>query len=44
VIVVERITAEGLQAVYYESIQDDFEYWKESRIIYILGIVIDILK
>lgn len=37
--VVADITAEGAQAVFYRTIQDDFTYWQAFGVVYIWGTV-----
>jgi len=41
-IVVSEITAEGLQAAKYKTIQEDFDYWRGLGTVYISGKVINI--
>jgi hypothetical protein len=41
-VVVSEITAEGLQAVYYETIQENLTYWKGLGYVYIEGKVIGV--
>ncbi|MFY3740791.1 MAG: plastocyanin [Candidatus Nitrosomirales archaeon] len=41
-IVVAEITAEGLQAAKYKTLQEDFDYWKGLGTVYISGKVINI--
>ncbi len=41
-IVVADLTAEGAQAVFYRTIQDDFAYWQAFGVIYVEGSVVAI--